>query len=57
MSQLTAGFWDKLYQGSFGSVRFGLQYSYTELTAFPGGGFAPKTSDNMIFTSFRYYPF
>jgi hypothetical protein len=58
MSQVTAGLWDKIYQGSFGSVRFGLQYSYTELTAFPGAsGAAPKTSDNMIFTSFRYYPF
>ncbi len=58
MSQVTAGLWDKIYQGSFGSVRVGLQYSYTELTAFPGAtGGAPKTNDNMIFTSFRYYPF
>jgi hypothetical protein len=56
--QLTAGLWDKIYQGSFGSVRVGLQYSYTELTGFAGStGPAPKTNDNMIFTSFRYYPF
>lgn len=58
VSQLTGGFWDKIYQGSFGSVRFGVQYSHTELTAFAGAtGAAPKTSDDMIFTSFRYYPF
>lgn len=58
MSQVTGGFWDKIYQGSYGSVRVGVQYSYTELTAFPGaGGITPKTNENMIFTSFRYYPF
>ena len=58
MSQVTAGLWDKVYQGSFGSLRVGLQYSYTELTAFAGAtGGSPKTNDNMIFTSFRYYPF
>jgi hypothetical protein len=58
MSQVTAGLWDKIYQGSFGQVRFGLQYSHTELTAFSGAtGGAPKTNDDMIFTSFRYYPF
>jgi len=59
MTQLTGGFWDKIYQGKFGSVRFGVQYSYTELTAFSGAGAGagPKTNDSMIFTSFRYYPF
>jgi outer membrane murein-binding lipoprotein Lpp len=58
MSQIAGGLWDKVYQGSFGSVRVGLQYSYTKLTAFTGAtGGAPKTDDNMIFTSFRYYPF
>jgi hypothetical protein len=58
ISQITGGLWDKIYQGPFGSVRFGLQYSHTELTAFAGStGTAPKTSDDMIFTSFRYYPF
>lgn len=57
-TQITGGLWDKVYQGSFGQVRVGLQYSYTQLTAFPGAtGAAPKTNDNMIFTSFRYYPF
>jgi hypothetical protein len=50
-------------------VRFGLQYSHTDLKAFSGvagtntAGFAPgstvrpTTSDDMVFTSFRYYPF
>ncbi|HEX4181190.1 MAG TPA: hypothetical protein VHY32_10400 [Caulobacteraceae bacterium] len=58
MTQLAGGFWDKIYQGSYGQVRVGVQYSYTELTAFSGAiGGQPKTNDSMVFTSFRYYPF
>ncbi|HEX4097766.1 MAG TPA: hypothetical protein VHX64_13640, partial [Caulobacteraceae bacterium] len=56
--QITGGLWDKIYQGKFGQVRVGLQYSYTEKVAFPDAtGFAPHATENMIFTSFRYYPF
>ena len=34
--QLTGGMWDKLYKGSFGEVRVGVQYSYTERELFAG---------------------
>jgi len=65
VEQINFGLWDKIYNGDFGSVRFGLQYSYTYVKDFTGSangtvagnGPAPHTSDNMIFTSFRYYPF
>jgi hypothetical protein len=64
VDQITAGLWDKVYNGAYGYVRIGLQYSHTDLDAFPGenaaskvGALAPKTSDDMVFTSFRYYPF
>jgi hypothetical protein len=58
MIQITGGLWDRIYQGRFGSVRVGLQYAHTELNAFTGAtGGAPKTHDDMIFTSVRYYPF
>jgi hypothetical protein len=69
IDQVTVGFWDKVYTGSFGQVRVGVQYSHTELHAFPGvagtntagfppdAGVRPNTSDDMVFTSFRYYPF
>jgi len=64
VDQITAGFWDKVYSGSFGYVRVGVQYSHTDLDTFAGadagghvGSLAPKVSDDMIFTSFRYYPF
>lgn len=58
IEQVTAGFWDKIYQGNFGRVQFGIQYSYTEKKAFAdASGLAPKATENMVFTSFRYYPF
>lgn len=60
VEQATVGFWHNIYQGSFGRVRWGIQYSYTERKAFAdatSASFAPKATDNMVFTSFRYYPF
>lgn len=56
VSQLAAGVWRKAYAGDFGQVRVGLQYSHTRLSGFSGAaGFAPRTSDDMVFTSLRYY--
>jgi len=65
--QGTAGFWWKFYQGKFGKMQFGAQYSYTKREAFAGQGLvngvlvngaaSPKANENMFFTSFRYYPF
>jgi hypothetical protein len=56
ISQVSVGLWDKLYQGDFGQLRLGLQYSHTKLTAFSGVGGAPSTTDDMVFASFRYLP-
>jgi hypothetical protein len=56
-NQINGGFWWKVYQGKFGSFRYGMQYSYTHLDTFAGiGGHAP-TDESMVFTSIRYYPF
>ena len=63
VTQGTAGFWWKFYQGSMGRMQFGAQYSYTERKSFAGsnaaGGLlgAAKGDENIIFTSLRYYPF
>ena len=58
IGQVTAGFWDKLYQGPFGRVQVGMQYSHTDRETFADAvGYAPKASEDMLFTSFRYYPF
>jgi len=57
LEELSGGLWQKLYSGPWGQARIGLQYSYVDRVAFSGVGGAPTAHDNMIFTSFRYYPF
>ena len=56
--QATVGAWDTIYNGAYGQLRGGLQYSYTRRTAFSSvlGG-APTTDENTVLTSLRYYPF
>ena len=55
--QINIGTWWRAYQGKFGSLRFGLQYSYTKLESFRGStGVHAPTDDSMFFTSIRYYP-
>ncbi len=58
----TAGFWYKFYQGPKGGVRWGVQYSYFTKSGWSGNnntpaavGISPKAVDNMVLTSFRYY--
>jgi hypothetical protein len=57
--QITGGFWDKFYQGSFGRAQVGIQYSYTQRQLFLGTGYNgyPQANNSMAFVSFRYYPF
>ena len=61
IEQGTFGFWHKPYTGAYGTIRYGVQYSFTERKAFDGKGvttpYAPIANDNMVFLSFRYYPF
>jgi len=55
--QITAGLWDKIYQGSFGQLRAGVQYAYTQKFSFQGIGGGAKADDNMALASLRWYPF
>ena len=57
LTQISAGFWHRLYQGPWGRFQWGVQYSYTHREGFEGDGFVPTANENMIFTSFRFYPF
>ncbi len=58
IQQETVGFWHKVYQGGFGRVQWGMQYSHTERDSFAGvGGVSASGDEDIIFTSFRYYPF
>jgi len=59
--EATFGFWHKIYQGSKGGLRWGIQYSYITRMGWSGNdngsatSLSPKATDNMIYTSFRYY--
>ncbi|HEY0779473.1 MAG TPA: hypothetical protein VGD56_16010 [Gemmatirosa sp.] len=63
--QGAGGFWYRFYRGTRGTVQFGVQYSHTERatwssnatsTASTGGArVQPLATENMVFTSFRYY--
>ena len=55
LSEATVGFWFKPYNGPKGRIQFGPQYSYVERNAWSGVGGAPKATENMFLTSFRYY--
>ena len=53
----TAGGWYKFVQGSYGTMQVGASYSYVHRSVFQGVGRTPQTDDNVVFLSFRYYPF
>jgi hypothetical protein len=55
VQQFTAGYWYDFYKGPAGRLRQGIQYSYYRRDIFSGTDGAPNGSDNMFWTSFRYY--
>lgn len=58
VSQLSFGFWWKIYQDRKEKLQFGVQYSLVKVRTFADStGLAPATSNDMLFTSLRYYPF
>jgi hypothetical protein len=57
ITQGTVGEWWNFIHNQYGTMRLGVQYSYTHRTVFQGLGPTPKADENMLFFSFRYYPF
>jgi hypothetical protein len=55
VQELTLGYWYNFYNGPAGRIRQGIQYSYAERNIWSGIGVTPRGTDNMVFTSFRYY--
>jgi len=49
------GFWYRFYRGPAGIFQWGAQYSHTARTPWVGAGVQPKATENMVFTSVRYY--
>jgi uncharacterized coiled-coil protein SlyX len=56
-AEITVGDWYKFIQGKYGKMQIGAQYSYVRRYVFQGIGPTPKTDENMLFISFRWYPF
>ena len=55
VQEYTIGTWYDIYRGPAGRLRQGLQYSFLDRYTWSGVGGAPKGTDGMVFTSFRYY--
>jgi len=62
LNQFTTGFWYRFYKGGYGTLQYGMQYSYTQKVAWSGlngaagsPGVSPFGEGHMVFTSFRYY--
>ena len=53
--EATLGYWYRLYSGPKGRLQFGMQYSWVNKNIWAGTGGNPNASENMVFTSFRYY--
>ncbi len=54
--EATAGFWYRFYKGPKGTLQFGPQYSYLIRNAWSDkNGLNTQATENMFFTSFRYY--
>jgi len=52
----TIGYWYDFYKGPKGRLRQGIQYSYADRFVWADKlGYAPKSVENMVWTSFRYY--
>jgi len=51
----TFGFWYSLYHGPKGRVQFGPQYSYLVLNTWRNTTGGPHATQNMFFSSLRYY--
>jgi hypothetical protein len=51
----TIGFWYRFYSGPKGRLQWGPQYSYVDRNTWRGVGGTPNATENMFFTSFRYY--
>jgi len=56
VQEITFGYWYDFYRGPLGRLRQGFQYAYATRNVFSGAvGATPQATDNMFWTSFRYY--
>ena len=53
--QGTAGWIYRIYSGPTGKLQYGLAYSYLTREGWAGVGGAPEATNNLVYTSVRYY--
>jgi hypothetical protein len=61
VQEITVGFWDTVYKGDFGQLKWGAQYEFIQRELFaadtPAASGSPRAEENVVMTSLRYYPF
>jgi multidrug efflux pump subunit AcrA (membrane-fusion protein) len=55
VQEFVIGYWYDFYKGPLGRLRQGIQYSNAVRNVFSGVGATPQATENMFWTSFRYY--
>jgi hypothetical protein len=55
VQEFTAGYWYNFYNGPKGRLRQGFQYAYFQRNIWSGVGTTPSATNNMFWTSLRYY--
>jgi hypothetical protein len=55
INQGSFGWVYKIYSGPAGRIQYGVAYSYLTRTGWTGAPDAPKATNNLVYTSFRYY--
>jgi hypothetical protein len=53
--QGSIGWQYRIYAGPAGKVQYGIAYSYLTRDGWAGVGSTPKATNNLVYTSFRYY--
>ncbi len=57
LGELTAGFWWRFLQGSFGTLQAGAQYGFVERKTFDTTGGSKTAPENLVYGALRYTPF
>jgi hypothetical protein len=55
LSEGSAGWVYRIYSGAAGKLQYAAAYAYLTRDGWTGVGGAPKATNNMVFTSFRYF--
>ena len=55
VQEATAGYWYRIFKGSFGTVQYGNQVAFLRRTLWSGIGAAPQGTDLVVYSTVRFY--